>query len=117
VTSLSPLAPSIAVERLFPRNAAFVARTDLEQTRLMVFEPWNLDSITNIFLGLMNGLATVRHRAGVTDEILALFERAGVPVAEDLRVYDSGEEAERFAASSSTSIHCAPTAFRPRAIW
>jgi hypothetical protein len=91
------LTPSIPSERLYPRNAAFMTRTDLEQTRLLVFEPWNLESITNICLGLMNGLATVRHRSGATEDILALFERAGLPVDEDLHTYETGDEAERMA--------------------
>lgn len=91
------LTPCTPMERLFPRDAAFMTRTDLVRTRFLEFQTLNLDSITNIFLGLMNGLSTVRHRAGVTDEILTLFERAGMPVEEDMHVYESGEEAEAFA--------------------
>jgi hypothetical protein len=93
------LIPSIAMECLYPRNAAFMTRTTLERTRFLGFETLNLDSITNIFLGLMNGLATVRHRAGVTDDILGLFEQAGLPVEEDMHVYETAAEADAYAAA------------------
>jgi hypothetical protein len=91
------LTPSISAERLYPSDIALMARTDLSQTRLLGFEAWNLDSITNIFLGLLNGRASVRHVSGANDEILALFERAGVPITESLHLYESGEEAEQLA--------------------
>jgi hypothetical protein len=92
--SIQRLTPCVPVERFYPRNAAFMTRTDLQTTRLLAFTTLNLDSITNIFLGLMNGVATVRHGAGVTDDILMLFERAGLPVEEEMHVYESGNEAE-----------------------
>ena len=91
------LTPCVPMDRLYPRDAAFMTRTDLARTRFLEFQTLNLDSITNIFLGLMNGLSTVRHRAGVTEDILTLFERAGLPVEEDMHVYETGEEAEAFA--------------------
>jgi hypothetical protein len=41
----------------------------------------------------------VRHRSGVTDEILAFLQEAGLMIAEDIRVYDKAEEAEAIADS------------------
>lgn len=93
----TPLKPSVAASHLFPANAAFMARTDLARTRLMGFAPLALDTVTTVFMGLLNGRATVRHRAGASDEILTLFEQAGIEVAERMRVFDTADQAERCA--------------------
>ena len=91
------LLSAFSAERLYPKNAAYMARTDLEQTRMLGFTPYNLDAVTTLLMGLLNGHPTVRHCSGVTEDILALLDRAGLKVAEDMRVYERGEEAERHA--------------------
>jgi hypothetical protein len=97
MAALARIAPSLPADRLYPRNAAYMARTTLEQTRLTGYQPHNLDTVTTQMMGLLNGHAAVRHRSGVTQETLALFDRAGVHVKEDVRLYESAEEAERHA--------------------
>jgi hypothetical protein len=82
---------------LFERGVAFAARTDLEQTRMLGFKSFDLDSVTNVLLGLLNGLPTVRHVCGVTDEALAILESAGIHVNEDMRIYQTAGEAEKLA--------------------
>lgn len=95
--SAGHLIPTLAPEQFYPADAVFMARSGLKETRLLAFEDWNLDFVTNTFMGLMNGMTTIRHRAGACEEILGLFDRAGLPVAEDLNVYDFGEQAETLA--------------------
>lgn len=95
--SLQPLIPSAQPEALYPGRAAFMARTDEQQLRLIGAPSFTLDTVTTVAMGLVNGLASVRHRSGVTDAILALLERAGLAIDEDMRVFESAEEAEQHA--------------------
>ena len=95
MTALPRLSPAFTGDRLFPVNAAYMARTDHHQTRLLGIKPYNLDSITLALMGLLNGCPTVRHRSGVTDAALALLERAGLTVSEDMRIYEDEVQAER----------------------
>jgi hypothetical protein len=74
-----------------------MARTGLEQVRMTGVKPVTLDAVTALLLGLLGRRPTVRHRAGVTDEILSVLERAGLEIAEDMRVYETAEEAARHA--------------------
>lgn len=97
MTALASLLPAVPAERLYPKSAAYMARTDLDQTRMLGFTPYHLDAVTTLLMGLLNGHPTVRHRSGVSDDILGLLERAGLKVAEDVRVYELGEEADRHA--------------------
>jgi len=87
--SLVPLMP------LFEPGVAFAARTDLRQTRMIGFTSFALDSVTNVLLGLLNGMPTVRHICGVTDEGLAVLERAGLHVDEDMRTFETAAQAKR----------------------
>jgi hypothetical protein len=91
------LQPSLQPEQMFPAKTAFMARTSLARTRLLGYQPVNQDAVTTTLPGLLGGMATVRHRSGVTPEILVAYQRAGLHVAEDLHAYDSGEEAEAIA--------------------
>ncbi len=88
------LMPSVAVDRLFPPLTAFMARTDLTQTRLLGYRKINLDAVTTVAAGLLNGRPTVRHRSGVTGLIMQTYARAGLRVAEDIRPYDTRDQAE-----------------------
>jgi hypothetical protein len=74
-----------------------MARTELGQLRLIGLDKAALNGITSLVMGLMNGRPTVRHRSGVTEAILAVFDRAGVVVDEDMRIYETAEEAEQHA--------------------
>ncbi len=97
IVTLDRLAPAISTDRLYPATAAYMARTDLWQTRMLGFKPFYLDIITTLLMGLLNGRPTVRHRSGASDEILAVLDRAGLEIAEDMRIYEQPEEAEQFA--------------------
>lgn len=97
--ALPKLSPLVEPERLWPEKAVFMARTDLERLRLLGVGPANLDSITLHMLGVLGTRPTVRHRSGVTDEILTFLQDAGLMIAEDIRIYDSAEEAEAIADS------------------
>jgi hypothetical protein len=97
IATLSRLAPAVPAERLYPANAAYMARTDLWQTRMLGFKPFYLDVVTTLLMGLLNGRPTVRHRSGASDEILAVLDRAGLEVAEDMRIYERPYEAEQIA--------------------
>lgn len=97
MTVVACLGPSVAPERLYPSDAAYMARTDLEQMRMTGVKPVTLDAVTALLLGLLGRRPSVRHRAGVTEEILIVLERAGLEIEEDMRVYDTAEEAARHA--------------------
>jgi hypothetical protein len=92
-----PLLSAGLVEALLPEDAAFMGRTDLRQTRMLGYSALNADSVTASLMGILGNRPAVRHRAGVTEAILRIFERAGLPVGEDLRVFETMEEAERHA--------------------
>lgn len=79
---------------LFGPGVAFAARTDLHQTRMIGFSSFALDSVTNVLLGLLNGMPTVRHICGVTDEGLGVLERAGLHVDEDMRTFETATQAK-----------------------
>lgn len=72
--------PSAKVELLYPADAAFMARSDLHQTRLLGYQPLNVESVTSLLLGILGTLPSVRHRAGATDEILSFLTDAGLPI-------------------------------------
>jgi len=97
MTVLSRLESSISVERLYPKDAAYMARTDLEQTRMLGYTPFNLDAVTSLLMGLLGKRSSVRHRSGVSDEVLGVMDRAGLAFEEDVRVYETGRQALKHA--------------------
>jgi len=97
MTDLPRLEPSIPQKQLYPDHAAFMARTDHTQTRLLGYTSFNLDAVTTLLIGLLGHRSTIRHRSGVTDEILAVLERTGLTSMEDMRIYETTEQAEQHA--------------------
>lgn len=97
MTPMATLYPEVAPETLWPANAAYMARTDLGQTRMLGYTPFNLDNATTLLLGILGNRPTVRHRCGVTDEILIFLKESGLSISEDIRIYDTGDEAEDIA--------------------
>ncbi|MFZ2469063.1 MAG: hypothetical protein WAW54_11785 [Parvibaculum sedimenti] len=89
------LIPAISDRDMLPADAAFMARTDLTQTRMLGYTPLNIDAVTTHLMGLLGERPSVRHVSGATDEILTILEAAGLQVVEDIRRYESGAEAER----------------------
>ena len=90
------LKPIIALRDVFPKNAAFMSRTNLHETRMLGFKEVQLDSVTAYFFGVMNGLSTVRHVAAKSGSA-EFFEHAGIEINEDTRYYETEEEAEAHA--------------------
>lgn len=95
--TLAPLRPSLDPDRLFPRRAAFMGRTDLRETRLLGFTPLNADGVTSMLLGLLGDRPAVRHEAGAGPEVRALLGRAGLEWRERTLLYRDLDEAERHA--------------------
>lgn len=89
-----PLLPNIPIDSLLPADAALMARTDLQQTRLLNYSPVNIDSVTSILIGLMGRRPAVRHVSVATHQILRILETAGLEITEDMRLYEAGAEAE-----------------------
>lgn len=87
----------IKLSDVFPENAAFMARTNLHETRMLGYNEIQLDSVTTHFLGTINGLSAVRHVAGHAADSAQFFERAGIEIDEDTRYYETEEEAEAHA--------------------
>jgi hypothetical protein len=94
---LTPLTLTGQDVRLCPDNAAYMARTDLQQTRMLGYTPFNLDAVTTLLLGLLGDRATVRHICGTTDEILNFLTEAGLSIHEEMYRYETGAEAEAIA--------------------
>lgn len=90
----NPLTP---IDALLPDDVAFMTRTELSQLRRLGMSAMNLDTVTGHALGVLGRRPSVRHQACVTDEILAFLIGAGLPIAEDIRVYRDADEAERHA--------------------
>lgn len=82
---------------LLPADAAWMARSDLQQTRMLGYQEVTLDSVTGLGLGLMGCQPAVRHVATVSDPILELIALAGHRIEEDTLRYESGEEAHAHA--------------------
>lgn len=78
---------------LLPADAAFAARTTLENTRGLGYTPFNLDGLTCHLLGLLGSRATVRHVSGSTDEILGFLSDTGLVISERLLKYETADEA------------------------
>lgn len=97
MTPLDRLDLCVPSDELYPADMAYMARTSLSQTRLLGYLPRHRDAVTTVWMGLFGRRASVRHRSGVSDEILRFFEAAGLVFEEDLRVYATGEQAERHA--------------------
>lgn len=91
------LQPSVEWNRLVPANAAFMARTDLAQTRMLGFTAVHQDSVTSLLQGILGPLPSVRHAGGVTADIMAFLRASGLRVEEDIRIYRTEDEAEAHA--------------------
>jgi hypothetical protein len=91
------LRPAVDPDRVYPRDAALMPRTDLAAVRLLDFEPLNLDSVTSHWTGLLGTRRAVRHRAGAGPEVRALYRRAGIEIHEETSTYQTAEEAEAIA--------------------
>lgn len=92
-----PLSWLIDLDAWLPPDAVFMARTDLHQTRLLGFQPVNLEAVTGIGLGMFGRRAAVRHRSCATVAFLDLMTLAGLRVEETTLRYDTGEEAHALA--------------------
>jgi len=97
VTKLPPLNPSTSADLLYPADAAFMARSDLQNTRLLGYKPLNVEAVTSLLIGILGTLPSVRHRAGATDEILSFLAEAGLLINEEMHVFETGTEAEAVA--------------------
>lgn len=97
MTELTRLDTVVPIDRLYPPDAAFMARSDLQQTRLLGYTPLNLDAVTTLWIGLLRDRSTVRHVSGTTDEILECLAMAGLPHSEDMHRFTTGDEAEAIA--------------------
>lgn len=72
-------------------------RTTLHETRMLGYTNLLLDMASALLLGVLNGHTTIRHKAGVTEEAVALFEKAGIHIDEDIHTFTRQEEAEALA--------------------
>ncbi len=91
------LRPALMTDQLYPPDTAFMARTDLVETRMLGFTGLHLDTVTTTLAGVLNGLCTVRHEAGAGSEVIELYRRAGIRFEEELRTFQTQEEAEAIA--------------------
>lgn len=99
------LTPSVNAGDLLPPDAAFMARTDLQQTRLLGYTAVHADAVTSLLQGLLGTLPTVRHAGGATPEILGFLRDSGLPVNEDQRIYRTLDEAEAHADALAAAGH------------
>lgn len=88
------LSPSLDI---YPVDAAFMARPCASQISMLGLPSSVQDTVTLSMMGAFNGLPTVRHRAGATPQILDILANSGLMVEEDMRLFETPEEAERHA--------------------
>ncbi|HPS68140.1 MAG TPA: hypothetical protein PLA48_09820, partial [Holophaga sp.] len=74
------LRSALAADQLYPPGSAFMARTNLHQTRMLGFTDLLLDTVTTLLAGALNGRSAVRHEAGAGPEVFAVYRRAGMVV-------------------------------------
>ena len=91
------LAPVIPTGRLYPSDAAFMARTNLFETRMLGFKALNLDTVTAHLVGLLNERTVIRHEGGGGEDVFAIFRRAGIEINEETLLYRTPEEADTLA--------------------
>lgn len=91
------LKTSLAPRSLYPAGAAFMARASASELKMLGLPASVVDTITTSLMGALNGLPTIRHRAGVTPLILDILARSGIEVDEEMRLYVEPDEAERHA--------------------
>lgn len=99
------LTPAFTAEQLYPERVVFMARNSLHALRLYGFQEPMPDRVTSVLMGLLNGKATIRHRACAGPEAMDLFARAGVEVDEELYVYETEKEAKAHALRLIESGH------------
>ncbi|MEL7459708.1 MAG: hypothetical protein AAFX45_12905 [Pseudomonadota bacterium] len=87
------LIPDVPEAALYPPDGAWMARTDLQTTRLLGYSRLNLDAVTGHFMGLFGRQPCLRHAATATPEILSFLTDAGLVIKEDMRLYRTEEEA------------------------
>jgi hypothetical protein len=63
------------------------------ETRMLGYTELQLDTATSVLMGLLNGLAVIRHEAAAGPEIIDLFLRAGIAVEESLHTYQTEADA------------------------
>lgn len=90
---MSLLLPALSPDQLYPVNAAYMARTNLFETRMLGYNDLQLDTVTSVLMGVLNGRASVRHEGGAGNEVLDLFLRAGIQVEEESHLYQTESEA------------------------
>lgn len=84
--------------RLYPEEAAFMPRPSVSKIALLGVPASVQDTVTTTMMGALDGLPTVRHRGGATPEILEILFNSGVNVFEDMRLYETPDEAQQHAA-------------------
>jgi hypothetical protein len=90
---------SVDLNHLLPADAAYMARTDLWQTRLLGFTEVNLEAVTGFAVGFLGPRPAVRHHACATDRFFELMELAGQSINERTLCYRTEEEAHQIAHS------------------
>jgi hypothetical protein len=88
------LRPVLSPDALLPRDAAYVARTDLGTTAMLGYRPLNIEAVTTLLIGLLGDRPALRHLSGASDEILRMLEAAGLPVEADMRRYATPAHAD-----------------------
>jgi hypothetical protein len=88
---------AIDADRLYPADAAFVAITDLFETRMLGYTVLQLDTVTTMAVGLLGSRSAIRHEAGTGPEVLEVYRRAGMRVSEHILSYRTRPQAEALA--------------------
>lgn len=89
---------AVDADLLYPADAAFVAITDLFETRMLGYTVLQLDTVTTMAVGLLGDRSAIRHAAGMGPEVLEIYRRAGMPMAaEHMLPYQSRHQAEALA--------------------
>lgn len=108
------LLPCVADHEILPADAAFMARSSLDEVRYTGYRDMNLDLLTGQLLGLLGNRPAVRHVSCTTDDILAFLSDAGLQLTEVIHRYQRPEEAAAHARRLVAEGHRLVWAFPPQ---
>ena len=95
------ITPIETLETLFPRQTAFASVSRGEDLPALLYENWQLESITGTTLSCLGAMPVIAHRAVASDIAFDYFRKAGLEPPSALELYGSHDEAislaQRFA--------------------
>ena len=101
MTSLQPVTPSANFSELYPTKTVFAPRSTWDVLQMIQNQPFQVDSMTGVTVGVMGDMPLVCHKNTVTPLILDFFREAGLRPAIRTDTYETEEDAVAIARKHS----------------